>query len=460
MKHDVLRWFFICFLLLAFALRVGGVEKDPPSIALLRDEAPWTDEGTIASPVLHVVRDGAACSSLAFVGGRSLHQMLLCGIFKILGVGRFQGRVLSVLMGMLGLSALARLGGKIWSPDGVWLTLLLAGTGFFHVMYDHLLLTEGVLVALLSILALLALEARTVRVGVLVGTCLGLLTVGFKFHAMVLLPPLAIFYLLRQRNLLIPFLASFGFVFIIWRAVLMPNASPVAVVYVPSRVIDEDLGITTPFAAFVQIVMAGLPVYFFLYQLPLLLFAVIEEVALLLSPRRWLQNASAPVLVAAVWLPTALVGASLFKYLPARYFHFVSPPLILLSVAGMRRLWKGWAFVESVRPVRWGISFVVGLWLLFQVAPPLPIFGKWASWVPLLGLPMPFGVYWLTSRTRTGWRISDRSRRNLVVVLLALQILVQSGLYYTGVVRCRADLSKIAVEWFDAGLICPKSLWN
>jgi len=445
-EHHASRKILVGLLLLAFFLRVWRLNNDPPPLTILRDEAPWTDEGSIAYPVLDIIRHGGSCSDLILVGGRSLHQFALCCFFKAVGIGRFQGRLLSVLVGMLGLAALSHLGRACWPSVGEWIALLCGGVGFFYVAYDRALLTEGILVALLTVLTAFSLRLRTMWGGALVGVCLGLLAMGFKLHALALLPAFVGLYSLRSRHALFAFLLGVSSTIIVWQVMSMSTVSVAAIVHVPPRVVDDRLGLVEFPVAVLQSFMAGLPVYFFPHQLPLLLFALIEVVALLLSPWHWLRDVSAPLLVSAIWLPTSVVGASVFAYLPARYFHFASVPLLLLATAGVRRLWEGWAFVSAGHAVRLGVTLPVGFWLLFQVAPPLPSLGERARWFPLLGLLMPACVYWLTSRSDMGWKISGHVRHSLAVGLLVLQFLAQGGLYYAGVVCSRDDLPRIAAK--------------
>jgi len=215
---------------------------------------------------------------------------------------------------------------------------------------------------------------------------------------------------------------------------------------VPERVVDERWGLVSLPTALLQIFGAGWPAGYLPYQFPLLLFAILEVINGVLSPRRWWLKAPDAVLVSAIWLPIALVGASVFAYVPARYFHFASPPLLLLAVAGIRRFWGGQPFPAAKHFVRLGIVLVLGPWLAIQMIPPALYLRNWTRWVLLIGLPVPLCMYWLMSRISTGWQMADRIRHSWIAGLLTLQLLIQGGLYYLGVVRPSDNMARAAAE--------------
>jgi hypothetical protein len=84
------------------------------------------------------------------------------------------------------------------------------------------------------------------------------------------------------------------------------------------------------------------------------------------------------------------------------------------------------------------------MFLLFQVAPPLPIFGSMAQWIPLLGLPAPLIMFWVTSRVQPGWGLASRTREFVVAAILVFHFVFQGGLYGIGVANARADLASAA----------------
>ncbi len=454
------REFFILLLTLfalGFLLRVWGLDRDPPSIDVLPDEAPWTDEGTLALPALELVRGAQSLTDGAtlLAGVHPLYQATLYGTFQLFGPGRLQGRLFSVLAGMLGLVALARLGGMLWPRSGTLLALALGATGFFLVVFDRSILTEGPLAAGLTIVAWLGLSARSARGAWAVGAAIGLLAVGLKLHALAMLPAFGVLYLLRYRRLLIPLIVGFAMVVLAWRALWIPVV-PSYSGYIGQRLTEQNMGIADPLQVIIQLFLAGLPGYFFPYQIALLFLTGLEAVALMLAPRRWLGQAPDLLVVASVWLVAALAGASLFKYMPARYYLTAVPPLILLAIAGVKRLLYGTPFPLASKPLRWTVGLVLGLFLLFQVAPPLPLFGEWALVIPVLGIPAPFLVYWITSRTRPGWEWPQRTRLALLAGLLSFHFLFQAGLYWAGVVQSRPDLAHVAATL--TGMLPPDAI--
>ena len=312
MQRKTTYWLALLIVVFAFFLRVWGLERDAPPLDLLRDEAPWTDEGTISRDPLETINQGKPCYDLAFAGGRSIHKIMLCGVFRYFDVGRIQGRWLSVFIGMIGLLSLRELGSEVWADYGGILAFLVVGTGFFFVVYDRLILTEGILVALLSLTFLVAIKTQNRFGSGLIGVGLGVLIMGFKLHALALVPALVFFYWLRRRHMVFPFIMGLGLMIFVWRVVLMPRASISQVVYVPSRMVDKNMGLAGLPTALLQVVWAGLPVYYFPYQLPLMLFSVLEGTVFLLRPSRWLRKTSDVSLISLVWFIFALVGASAF----------------------------------------------------------------------------------------------------------------------------------------------------
>ena len=430
-------------LLFAFALRVWGLDRDPPRLEVLPDESTWTDEGTVALPAVDVIRGGLSITDGVILASRPLHEISLYIAFKFLGLGRYQGRLVSVAVGMVGLAVVARLARLAWSDVGPFLALAFAGSGFFFLIYDRLILTEGIVVALLSLIALIGIRSRGTRDAIIVGVCLGIAAVTLKLHALALLPALACFYAVRRKHLLIPFLVGVAFVFLIWRVSWVSQNTSYAG-YLEDRIGSPSLGMFSPDQMIVRIFLAGLPVSYLPYQIPLLLLASLEVLSLLLSPRRWFCNVSDVILVALVWLVTVLVAASLFRYAPTRYFHIASPALVLLAISGARRLWLGHDFPDRSIFVRVVVAIALGLVLLIQVAPPLPMFGDEAKWVPLLGTLLIPVFLWLSTRTRAGWDLTMKTRAFLLAALVSIQFLLQGGLYFAGVVQSRADLARVA----------------
>ncbi len=278
-------------------MRMWRLDTDPPPADLIRDEAPWTDEGTIAHPVIQAIESGNGCGSLAFVGGRSLHQIMLCGVFQHFGVSKIAGRWLTAFCGMIGLSVLGWMGWTIWPKYGAQLTYGLAGTGFLYVVFDRLLLTEGILIALLTCCACLGIIADRRWQGFLVGCLVGILAMGFKLHALALAPALLAMYLLRRRHMVIPFALGLALVVFVWRACLVPGASIARVADVPPRIVDKTMGLADPLGVLQQIWWAGIAARFFPNQVPILIFASLDLVACLLRPSRWVRSAPTTALV-------------------------------------------------------------------------------------------------------------------------------------------------------------------
>ncbi len=434
-------------LLLSVTLRVWGLDRDSPSVDVLPDEATWTDEGTLAVPALAAIRGDTALSSVNALpaGIHPFYNEILYTAFQLAGPGRIQGRLVSLVFGVLGLLALAQLGRLIWSESGSLLALALGGTSFFSIVFDRLILTEGPLVALLSTVALLGVQAQSTLGGLATGIALGLVAVGIKLHALALLPALALFYVLRRRRVLLPFLIGVAVVLVAWQIFWIPQV-PSYTGYIQDRFTEPQMGLAGPFQVMFQVFLAGLPGYFLPYQIALLFFACLEVLAFLLAPRRWLRESNDLVLLALLWLPCALAGPSLFRYMPTRYFIPAFPSLALLAIAGIKRLWTGESLPEASGKVRFAIGLGMGLFFLFQVAPPLPLFGTNASLIPVLGLPAPLLFYWLTTRTRPGLGLSKNVRIAVLIVLLSFHFLLQAGLYWAGVIRSRADVAQIAAN--------------
>lgn len=441
-KRSVL---ILCLLLLAFALRVWGPDRDPPSTDLQPDIGLWSDEGTIALPSLETIRgESCLCDGLAIIS-RPLHEVLLQMSFALLGAGSIQGRLLSVATGMLGLVALAGLAKSAWPDVGAFLALAFAGTGFFFVLFDRLILTEGLVVAFLSIIALAGIRSRKLWSACVTGAILGVAATGLKLHALDLLPGLVLLYALRRRRLLIPFLLSLGIVLLVWRVFWIAQV-PQYTGYIETRLVGGQLGLLSPAEAIIQVLLMGLPAFYLPYQIPLLLLSTIEGLAFLLSPRQWLRRVPDSILVALPWLLMALVAASLFRYAPTRYFHIASPALVLLAIGGARRLWEGRAFPVRRAIVRNAVALGLGLLLIVQVAPPLPVFGPWQQWMPLFGISVVPLFLWLASQTSPGWNLSANTRWSILGALLVFQLFLQGGLYFVGVVQSRPDLKNAAGE--------------
>lgn len=438
---------FAIILLLAVALRVWGLDRDSPSVDLVPDEATWTDEGTLALPALEAIRGDAPLigSDNLAAGAHPFYNAMLDATFRVLGPGRVQGRALSILFGILGLVALARLGKIVWSRAGALLAMGLGATGFFSIVFDRLILTEGPLVALLSVLALAGVQAQSALGGLVVGIALGLVAVGVKLYALSLLPALAVLYALRRRRLLFPFLFGVGIILLAWQAFWVPHI-PNYPGYVQSRLTEENMGLAEPLQIVLQVFLAGLPGYFFPYQIALLFLACLEGLALLLSPRRWFQQAPDLLLLALVWLPVALALPSFFRYMPTRYFLPAFPALVVLALAGLERLWNGEPLPRAGTKYRMAIGIGVGFFFLFQVAPPLPLFGDYARWIPVLGLFSPLLFYRLTTRTQPGWGWSKNTRIGIVTILLSFHLLMQGALYWFGIVQSRSDLAGVATN--------------
>lgn len=429
------------FLLLAFALRVFALQSDPPSLDVLPDMASWTDEGTISLPAVMSLR-GQEIPDRLVVSGRPLHVLALSFVFDVLGIGRFQGRLISVAVGILGLVALARVATQV-SKYGVTLALACAGIGFFFVIYDRLILTEGLVVTALCLTMWFGLGVRRARSAFAVGITLGLIAVTLKFHALLLLPGLGLLYLLRRRHLLLPFLLGVGTMLFVWRMFWLAGNNAY-IGYMQERVGGESLGIAPLEIGILQIFLMGASWYFLPYQLPLFLLASLEILAFLLSPRRWLHTASDPIFVALAWLATVVIVVGLFRYTPTRYYHIASPAIVLLGIAGAKRLWYGQPFPRVSAVVRLLCATTLGLILLAQFVPVFPALGEWKVGVPLLGLPFPFIFLWLTTRNLLGWGWSQKTRSALLAVLIIIQMLEQVGLYVVGVLPARMELPQAA----------------
>jgi hypothetical protein len=445
-ERDNLRLLLIVGLLcLAAALRVWGLDRDPPPYDVLPDAAPWTDEGTIGLPAYEAYTGAISLPAMLADGGRPLHRMMLLEAFRSPGSARFDGRMLSVLFGMLGLLALAALGERLWPGPGALLVLLIAGVGFFFVIYDRLLLTEGPLLALLALLALAGLRARTWVAALAVGVGLSLLAVGFKLHAFALGPALAVLYGLRRRRLLIPFLVGTAGAYLAWRWVFIPAQAPGYTGYLQERLTSDQLGLVGPLKTLPQILLAGLPGRYLSYQIPVLMLASLEGMSFFLSPRRWLREAHEVSLLALVWLLAALIGAGMFRYLPPRYFHLASPALLLLAISGAQRFWLAVPFPHSSEMRRRILAMVAGAFFVGQVAGPMTdlIFRASYVWVLVTGL------FLLAAFAVVLWRMGRWGRQARVAVLaglLAAHVGISGGLYAVGVAQSRPMLAQAAAS--------------
>jgi hypothetical protein len=437
--------FILALLCLAAALRIWGLNRDPPPYDVLPDAAPWTDEGTIGLPAYEAATGAIPIPAMLSDGSRPLHRILLYEAFQSGGVARLDGRMLSVLMGLLGLLALAALGERLWPGVGVYLALLLGGVGFFFVVYDRLLLTEGPLIALMALLALAGLRARHWLAGLMVGVALSMLAVGFKLHAYALAPAFFALYALRRRRLVIPFLLGTAGAYFAWRWLFIPIQAPTYTSYLNQRLTNDNLGLAPPLLALEQILLAGIPARYLSYQIPLLLLASLEGLAFFLAPRRWLREADDVSLLAFVWLLAALVGACLFRYLPPRYFHMASPALLLVSIAGARRLWLGVPFPRTSKAARIVLGIVAGAFLLFQVIGPLSDkqFAASYVWVLVTGLVLLAGFIFVL-RNYDCWTQTARVR--VLAGFLAAQVAISGGLYTVGVAETRPMLAQVAAS--------------
>ena len=446
MKSQTLKYAaFVLILILGIVLRVWGLERDSPSVDIYPDEATWTDEGVLATPArIAALGSGAPSSAVSLpMVAHPLYESALAQTFRLFGVGRLQGRWLSVVVGLVGLIALALLGKHVWAETGALLALACGAIGFFNVVLDRSIMLEGSLVTLLSVIALVGLRSRSPWGAFVTGAALAAVVVGIKLHALALAPALIVLYAMRRRNALAPFLLGMGVVLILWRFFWTPLV-PGYAGYLETRLTEPYMGLANPLEVIVHLVFAGLGGYFFPYQIALLFFAMLEVVGLLLSPRQWLREVSDVTLVAVCWLAVALAGPSLFRYMPARYFAPALAPIFLLAIAGMRRAWQGAPIPSSSRRARLWTSVGLGFFFLFQIAPPLPIFGDAARWIPILGLPAPIIFFWVTTRTAPGWGWSARARAILVSVLLLFHFVFQTALFAIGFGSNGSDLAKAA----------------
>jgi hypothetical protein len=433
------RLLLIGLLLLAATLRLWGLDRDPPPYDVLPDAAPWTDEGTIGLPAVEAARGDVTLSAALADGTRPVQRLVLYGAFELIGPGQAQGRLVSTLFGLMGLAALAALSATLWPTWGPLLTLLVGGTGFYFVAYDRLLLTEGPLIALMSLLTLAGLRTRSRPAALATGAGVALLTAGFKLHAIALLPALGLLYALRRRRLLLPLLAGCAIPLLAWRLLFVAQTAPSYPAYLDQRLSDGRLGLVSALTAVQQLFDAGLPAYFLTYQIPLLILASVEGLAFLLSPRRWLRQAKDAEMVALVWLAAIMLGDSLFRYLPPRYFHIASPALLLFAVSGARRVWSAVPFPESREEVRVLAAVTASWFLIYQTIAPVKLFGRPALWMALTGIALILALFvGLGARRRPGSRFSAV----LVGALLLLQIITQGSLYYRGIALSRPDLAQ------------------
>ncbi len=433
------RLVLIGLLLLAATLRLWGLDRDPPPYNVLPDAAPWTDEGTIGLPAVEAASGEVPLGTALADGTRPVQRLILYGAFELLGPGKAQGRLVSVFFGLLGLAALAALSATIWPVWGPLLALLVGATGFYFVAYDRLLLTEGPLIALMALLTLAALRARSRPAALAAGAGIALLTVGFKLHAIALLPALGLVYLLRRRQLLLPLLAGCVVPLLAWRLLFVTQAAPSYPAYFDQRLNSQRLGLVSPMTAVLQFFDAGLPAYFLTYQIPLLILASVEGLAFLLSPRRWLHRVKDVQIVALVWLVTIMAGDSLFRYLPPRYFHIASPALLLLAIGGARRIWAAIPFPESHEEVQVVAAVIAGWFLIYQAIAPVKLFGRPAIWMVLTGIALILALFVTLGGKR---RPGSRFAAFLVGTLLLLQLATQGSLYYRGIALSRPDLAR------------------
>ena len=447
------RLLLVGLLVLAAALRLWGLDRDPPPYDVLPDAAPWTDEGTIGLPAVQAARGDVSLRAALVDGTRPVQRLMLYAAFKLIGHGQAQGRLVSTLLGLLGLAALAALSATLWPTWGPLLTLLAGATGFYFVAYDRLLLTEGPLIALMSLLTLAGLRARTRPAAVAIGAGVALLTAGFKLHAIALLPALGLVYALRRRRLLLPLLAGCAIPLLAWRLVFVTQTAPAYPAYFGQRLNDERLGLVSPLTAVEQLFDAGLPAYFLTYQIPLLILASVEMLAFVLSPRRWLRQAKDAQIAALVWMAAIMLGDSLFRYLPPRYFHIASPALLLLAISGARRVWATAPFPENHEVVRMLAAVTAGWFLIYQAIAPVKLFGPPALWMALSGIALILALF-----AALGARRQPGSRYGAVVLgaLLLVQIITQGSLYYRGIARSQPNLAQADVAM--ASLLPPDAI--
>ncbi len=431
-------------LLLALGLRLWRFDVDPPPVDLVRDEAPWTDEGTLALPALQAIRGEISFRELLGQPHRLLLRLALYGTFRLLGPGQVQARLLVLALGLAGLLGLSRLGRRLWPQVGPPCLLLWAGVSFPAVVYDRTFLSEGPLTALLILLTLLGLKVRTVWGALGLGLALGIVTVGVKVHAVVLLPGLLALYGLRRRTLVLPLAGGWLAVFLFWRWVWIPHLvlNPKGYAeYLQAR-LGGRMGLASPQEFLLQLALPTFPSLYLVRHLPLALLAALEGYALLRRPRRWLATADDLLLVSLPWLAAILGLYSLFRYLPARYILPAGPPLFLLALAGARRLWEGNGGASLTgrwdRFLRLGYVVGIGFPLGIQLAVLPQIEG--ASWLlGPLGLAVPPILLGLL-----GLEGGKRGRKAAVVLLILAYLGVQGGLYAQGYGRARPDLSRAA----------------
>jgi hypothetical protein len=433
------RFLIILLLLLAAALRLWGLDRDPPPYDILPDAAPWTDEGTIGLPAVQAARGDIPLDAALSDGSRPVQRLILYGAFRALGPGRSQGRLVSALFGIVGLAALAALGQDLWAGAGPLLVLIIAGTGFFFVAYDRLLLTEGPLVALLALLTLAGVRARSRLVAFLLGIGLAILAVGFKLHALALFTALGALYALRHRRLLVPFAVGGAVVLVAWRFLFIPVSAPSYTAYLGDRFGGEQLGLVSFREALGQVAILGLPAYFLPYQIPLLLLSSVEVLAFLVSPRQWLRNSSAVAMVALVWLVAVLLADSAFRYLPPRYFHLASPALVLLAVCGARRLWQSIPFPHASPVVQLVASVGVAGLILSQTLAALHIFRTPDEWIAATGIALAYALF-ATLSGGAAWGV--RLRAPVLAGLLFCQLVTQGDLFARGIAASQPKLAE------------------
>ncbi len=227
------------------------------------------DEGTLALPSLELIRGASSLSDAAglLAGAHPLYQSALYGTLRILGVGRDEGRLLSVLLGLIGLGALARVGDGLWPQTGKLLAVALGATSFLGLVLDRSILVEGPWL----------LDLRSSRAACSHGQVdLGRVVCwhrGGKPGCRLQAPrrcahpsDRGLVYSCAAEGCCFPFLLGAAIV-------LRPGASCGFRKFLPTRVICKDrltepkMGVAEPAQIVLHMMLAGLPGYFFSYQI-------------------------------------------------------------------------------------------------------------------------------------------------------------------------------------------------
>jgi 4-amino-4-deoxy-L-arabinose transferase-like glycosyltransferase len=449
--------------LLGFALRISDLRADPPP-DLSWSFAPYTDESLNTYSARNLVLYGSWKQDdfLPFVI-YPLVNMLVALVFKILGIGFVQVKLLSLLAGVLGIFVIALLVKEEVDKTAALLSALLLATCYPLVMYSRLGLVETVQILFLLLTGLFWVKGlKQPWLMFFCGICAAGTVLLVKISAIFIAPVMLILFvseLLKKgrprelRSALILFLAGVLLALSIWFLVVFLPYRREYLRYVLRHSSESPAGHPSTLPAYLfNTFTFGLRSRL----LPRMVFlAVLGFVTL-----PWLAKGQNRVLrYAMLVFVFGLLMLGYMNYRPPRYEIILLPFLLIASATALiELLFKGSVIPPVRKPTIIGTTlYSFWLWplslqLLLYIAGfrnyPQP--GTESGIIILsllLSLALTFAGYGLLKFKNNGLVIkSPYLRAALVVILLVLSLRLDFGQFHTWFSNRTYDLINYSKE--------------